>query len=144
MKSIIRPTSGKEFLQIIKIARNVQPYLPFEEVALIKLVSIASIMVVSNHLPVNFISEELSIFKKKYYPFGFKENDKNLTYEQRQVVYSFCDKPQLRITYKYQPIEKEAFVMTCRACRDYLYNGLTEVAEKKFIDKLISIGYLLK
>lgn len=124
--------SAKQYYQFVRFARETQPYLPFKEVAFIKLTSIAAAFctVVSQtggtENETARTKELLQTFKNKYYHYGFKINDGLLTKDQYQALLPFryprFHRPCEGVL-PYDPIEKIAFIRLWRSCYWYLRNN---------------------
>ncbi len=128
----VQAISAKEYNQFCQIASMTQPYLRFEESAFCKLVDIATSMIRSG-LNSQSAKEILLKYKEKYYPFGFTENmNKPYMTDCRRFLY-----PRIKPNFEhYTLIEMDVFIMTYRACKQFIYSGLTNESTEELFRKI--------
>ena len=118
----------KQHVQLSALCREFQPYMPFEEVVFLKLVSAARIYCVTG-------------IKNKYYFNGIKPNGKVLDDKHYHIINNYIPRvktPELGINdiRTYKPIEKVLFMKLVRACRDFMRAKMSKDAEPAFFEKL--------
>ncbi len=120
------PLLCNQHYQLIVFARKTQPYLPFKEIAFIELIKICALYCNrfwwNENGPVDSLKQDLQKFKQKYYPYGFKLNNKSLDSEQYKMLYRLRN-PRFKMggfPEPYNPMEKIAFVKIQRACYKWL------------------------
>jgi hypothetical protein len=139
------PMSEKEYMQFLAFARKTQSILNFQESSFCKLVDIVSYYISNGFIPgrnndLPLLKADLNKFRMKYYPFAFRENH-NPIYSEGISVYKA---PRMKsYMFDYNSIELDAFIMTYRACRNYIYGNFSEESEKKLIDKMVAISCIL-
>jgi hypothetical protein len=128
----VQAISAKEYNQFCQIASTTQPYLRFEESAFCKLVDIITSMIRSGS-DNQSAKDKLLKYKEKYYPFGFKENmNRPYMIDCRRFLY-----PRIKPNYEhYTLIEMDVFVMVYRACKQYIYSGLTNKSAEELLSKV--------
>lgn len=141
----------KQEIQLIRLCKEFQPYLPFDEIVFMELVSAAREYCDSSVFPfINdkdkrfqelFIGKNVSKIKSKYYFCGFKSSNKPLTTEQLIMLNRYI--PRVKVPNfgfnnmrTYKPIEKVLFIKIVRACRDYMRAKMNKDAETAFFGKL--------
>lgn len=143
-KAIVSLT-GKQMAQLVSISSKVQPYLPFEEVVFARLLKLALTFIHGWMNAESFFREDLAKFNAKYYSRGFKVNTHELTGKQINEIFKSYHSPRMIEFMKpYQSIEREAFVMTFRACKQYMITGCTKESEDMLIERLKEIKDILK
>lgn len=142
----IEPLTIKQYVQLFKDSKLVQPYLPFKEVALLELVKISAKAILNVSGTFQGLGGDLSRFKRKFYPYGFKPNGRPLTDEQCNVVHRYFYPRMTFITIftPYNPIERDAFVMVVRACKRYILSGMDDEAEKALKERLSQIADIIR
>ena len=141
----------KQEVQIIRLCKEFQPYLPFDEIVFMELVSAAREYCDGSVFPFFsdkdkrfqelFIGKNVSKIKSKYYFCGFKSPNKPLTTKQYIMLNKYI--PRVKIPSfgfndmrTYRPIEKVLFIKIIRACRDYMRAKMSKEAEATFFEKL--------
>lgn len=141
----------KQEVQLIRLCEEFQPYLPFDEIVFMELVSAAREYcdgsVFSFFSDKNrrfqelFIGKNVSKIKGKYYFCGFKSPNKPLTTKQLIMLNRYI--PRVKVPSfgfndmrTYRPIEKVLFIKIVRACRDYMRAKMSKEAEEVFFEKL--------
>lgn len=142
---------GKQDVQLLKLCTEFQPYMPFDEVVFLQLVSAARVYCDRSIYPFQddkekrfnnlLIGELVAKVKGKYYFNGIKSNNKRLTNRHFQIIHSYVPRvktPTLGINdmRTYKPIEKVLFMKLIRACRDFLRAKMSKDAEPAFFEKL--------
>lgn len=128
----VQAISAKEYNQFCQIASMVQPYLRFEESAFCKLVDII-ISIIRSGLDNQSAKEILLKYREKYYPFGFKENmNRPYMIDCRRFLH-----PRIKSGYDhYTLIEMDVFIMVYRACKQFIYSGLTNESAEELLGKI--------
>lgn len=143
--------SAKQHFQLMELCKEFQPYMPFDEVVFLQLVSAARVYCDKSNYP--FQNEKEERFKNllvndmtakvrgKYYFNGIKSNGKILTDNQYRTIYNYTPRvktPTLGVNdmRTYKPIEKVLFMKLIRACRDFLRAKMSKDAEPVFFEKL--------
>lgn len=141
----------KQEVQLIRLCKEFQPYLPFDEIVFMELVSAAreycdgSVFSFfsdkDKRFQELFIGKNVSKIKSKYYFCGFKSPNKPLTTKQYIMLNRYI--PRVKIPsfgfndmQTYRPIEKVLFIKIVRACRDYMRAKMSKDAEAAFFEKL--------
>lgn len=135
-----------QYVQLVRTSKLVQPYLPFKEVAFLELVKISAKAILNASGTLQGLGGDLSRFKRKFYPYGFKPNGRPLTEEQHKVLERYYY-PRMTFTpifTPYNPIEREAFVMVVRACKRYMLSGMDDEAEKVLKERLSQIADIIR
>lgn len=136
--------TGKQMTQLTNISAKAQPYLPFEEVVFAQLLKLAFTFIRSWMNAESFFRKDLAKFNDKYYSRGFKVNTHELTGYQLSELFALFLRPRIIEFMKpYQPIERDAFVMTFRAYKRYMITGRTKESEDILLEKLKEIKNLL-
>lgn len=143
--------SDDQLYQMVVLAGEVQPYLPFKNVALFDLIRISyhhclslrgfKVEKMNDHE--QFYSE-VKTFLRKYYPDGFKKNTRCLSMEQLKVVRSYQSPRFNGGLSEYDPIELIAFLKTMRACRDFLFSKQEQSDYSVFAEKLVTVAIMMK
>lgn len=136
----------KQTCQLMTICRTSQSYLPFEEVSFLKLLEEGYRYIQRCKYPSTRkeLNEALVAFNAKYYPFGFKRNNKDRLANGHFKEVSKYTSPRMRsYDLTYSQIERPAFVMLMRACRDYVFSNRDESAEEVLVSKLQKIANVL-
>lgn len=141
----------KQHVQLSALCREFQPYMPFEEVVFLKLVSAARIYCDKSkygyYAEKEFRFQSLLMndlvtgIKNKYYFNGIKPNGKVLDDKHYHIINNYIPRvktPELGINdiRTYKPIEKVLFVKLVRACRDFMRAKMSKDAEPAFFEKL--------
>ena len=145
------PLSGDQWCQLLSFTRRTQPYLPFKDLAFVELIDICALYCNrvwwNENGPVDSLKRDLQKFKQKYYPYGFKINNKSLDSGQYKILYRLRS-PRFRMAGgfpdPYNPMEKIAFVKTQRACYRWLTSLESEQSTDEFINKLGIIAMLIR
>lgn len=141
----------KQEVQLIRLCEEFQPYLPFDEIVFMELVSAAREYCDSSAFTFYsdknrrfqelLIEKNVSKIKSKYYFCGFKSPNKPLTQRQHIMLNRYI--PRVKVPHfgfndmrTYRPIEKVLFIKIIRACRDYMRAKMSEKAEAAFFEKL--------
>lgn len=141
---VIEGLTGKQMGQLVNISAKAQPYLPFEEVVFVRLLKLAFKFIHGWMNEESFFRKDLDKFNGKYYSRGFKVNNHNLTsYQLSELFTSFLRPRMIEFMKPYQPIERDAFVMTFRACKHYMITGRTKESEDVLIERLKEIKNIL-
>lgn len=136
----------KQVCQLVVICRTTQPHLPFEETSFLKLLEEGYRYI--QRFKYSSTREELKKaligFNAKYYPFGFKRNNKGKLEDRHyREILSYTHPRMKAYDLAYNQIERPAFVMLMRACRDYIFSGRDEKAEEVLVNKLNRIANVL-
>lgn len=141
---VIGCLTGKQMSQLADISAKTQPYLPFTEVAFVRLLKLAFTFIHSWCNAELFFRKDLDKFNAKYYGKGFKVNTHELTsYQLSELFTSFHYPRMIEFMKPYQPIERDAFVMMFRACKRYMITGRTKESEDLLIERLKEIKSIL-
>lgn len=141
----------KQEVQLIRLCKEFQPYLPFDEIVFMELVSAAREYCDCSAFPFFsdkdrrfqelFIEKNVSKIKSKYYFCGFKSPNKPLTQRQIHMLNRYI--PRVKVPKfgfndmrTYRPVEKVLFIKIVRACRDYMRAKMSKKAEPAFFEKL--------
>lgn len=141
----------KQKVQLIHWCKEFQPYLPFDEIVFMELVSAARAYCDGSVYPFFsdkkkrfeelFIGEKVSKIKSKYYFCGLKSPNKSLRRNQLIMLDRYI--PRVKVPSlgfndirTYKPIEKVLFIKIIRACRDYMRAKMSKEAEAAFFEKL--------
>lgn len=143
--------SDDQYYQMVTLASEVQPYLPFKNVALFDLIKISYYHCISlRSSKVKDMNDheqfysEVNTFLRKYYPDGFKKNSRCLSQDQLRIVRSH-QSPRLNGGLsEYDPIELIAFIKTMRACRDFLFSIQEQSDYLIFAEKLVTVAIMMK
>jgi hypothetical protein len=144
--------SDKQYIQLLNLVCRTQSYLPFPESQLVTLVEGSSkfcLRFECTSIDWNKrFKEGLEGFKRKYYLDGFKENKGLFGYQRSGAIKEFLKQNNIRFlfhwkTTPYQPIERVALIKTVRACRDYIYSGMTDEGADKLIENLNDIRHMV-
>lgn len=143
--------NDKQQIQLLKLCEEFQPYMPFDEVVFLELISAARIYCDRKYYPFQDNKEKrfqnllmnnlVTKIKGKYYFNGIKSNSKILSHNHCRIIYSYTPRvktPTLGINdiRTYEPIEKILFMKLVRACRDFLRSKMSKEAESTFFEKL--------
>ena len=151
MKTNIYNTSidcltGKQMAQLANFSKKSQPYLPFEEVVFVRLLKLGWAFIFNR----GWCNAESSLrgnlvnFNNKYYNRGFKINTHELTDNQIVELFTSFTRPRMKeFTKRYDPIERDAFVMMFRAFKRYMITGRTKESEDVLIERLRVIVNIL-
>ena len=140
----------KQEVQLIRLCKEFQPYLPFDEIVFMELVSAAREYCDGSMFPFlgdkgkrsqEVVGKSVSKIKGKYYYCGFKSPNKPLSATQLVMLHRYVPRvkmPSLGFNdmRTYRPIEKVLFVKIVRACRDYMRAKMSKEAEESFFEKL--------
>lgn len=141
----------KQEVQLIRLCKEFQPYLPFDEIVFMELVSAAREYCDGSVFPFFsdknrrfqelFIGKNVSKIKSKYYYCGFKSPNKPLLATQLVMLHRYV--PRVKVPSlgfndmrTYRPIEKVLFIKIVRACRDYMRAKMSKDAEASFFERL--------
>lgn len=140
----------KQEVQLIRLCKEFQPYLPFDEIVFMEIVSVAREYCDGNVFPFlgdkgkrfqEVVGKNMSKIKSKYYFCGFKSPNKPLTTKQLIMLNRYI--PRVKVPSfgfndmrTYRPIEKVLFIKIVRACRDYMRAKMSKEAEVAFFEKL--------
>lgn len=140
----------KQEVQLIRLCKEFQPYLPFDEIVFMELVSAAREYCDGSVFPFfsdkgkrfqEIVGKSVSKIKGKYYFCGFKSSNKPLSATQLVMLHRYVPRvkmPSLGFNdmRTYRPIEKVLFVKIVRACRDYMRAKMSKDAEAVFFERL--------
>lgn len=140
------PLSDKQRWQLLAFASKTQSYLPFNEVTFLELINLTINVCCSFKYHSGIESKfrnDLALFRQKYYPHGFKVNNRFMNNSKYSTVLSL-KRPRFALgldrTFVYRPIETIAFIMAQRACYRYIISEDNEENIQRFIDKLKQIA----
>lgn len=143
--------SSKQYIQLIKLCKEFQPYMPFDEVVFLQLVSATRVYCDRGNYPFRddkkarfqslLMDDLVAKVKSKYYFNGIKPNNKPLTNNFYRIINSYTARVKtatlgINDIRMYNPIEKVLFVKLVRACRDFLRDKMSKEAEPAFFEKL--------
>lgn len=150
--SVFESLSYKQYLQLVDLCKEFQPYLPFDEVVFLELVTVARIYCDKNMFPFRGNTKEerfqkiltddyLKRIKGKYYFNGIKTNKNELSIQHLTKIRRYVPRVKMpsfgyNDPRNYRPIEKILFVKIVRACRDFMRARMSKKAEQAFFDKL--------
>ena len=152
MKKNIRYSSyedlnTKQFIQLLRLCKEFQPYILFEDVVFLEFIEAVRKYCDSSFCPFckdkerfdGLLMGNLNKIKAKFYFNGIKANKKNLT--NRQVDYIAKYIPRIKVpTFAaldgYRPVEKVLFLKVVRACRDFMRAKMSKDAETLFFEQL--------
>nr|DAN18511.1 MAG TPA: hypothetical protein [Bacteriophage sp.] len=143
--------SFKQNLQLLKLCKEFQPYMPFNEVVFLELVSVARIYCDKSNF--GYYSEKefrfqsllmkdfVTVIKNKYYFNGIKPNGRVLDNNHYRIINNYIPRVKtatlgINDIRTYKPIEKVLFMKLVRACRDFLRTKMSKEAEPVFFEKL--------
>ncbi len=143
--------SISQYVQLLNLCKEFQPYMPFDELAFLELVSAARIycdksdygyysdkeLRFQNLLIDNLIAK----IKSKYYFNGIKSNKNELNRNHCRIINNYIPRVKtatlgINDIRTYKPIEKVLFVKLVRACRDFMRAKMGKDAEPAFFEKL--------
>lgn len=143
--------SDDQFYQMVVLASEVQPYLPFKNVALFDLIKISYYHSISlRNSKVEDMNDhkrfysDVKTFLRKYYPDGFKKNTRRLSNEQLKIVKTYQSPRFDGGLSDYDPVELIAFIKTMRACRDFLFSKQEQQDYSDFAEKLVTVAIMMK
>lgn len=143
--------SMKQRFQLIKLCREFQPYMPFDEVVFLELVSATRVYCDRSVYPFQndkekrfhnlLINDWIAKVKGKYYFNGIKSNGKILENSHYRIINSYTPRVKtsafgINDIRTYKPIEKVLFVKLIRACRDFMRAKMSKEAEAALFEKL--------
>lgn len=142
--------TSKQEAQLMHLCEEFQPYLPFNEIVFMELVTAAREYCDSSLYPFLydkgerfrelFINRNALRIKSKYYSFGFTASNKHkpLSPEQITMLYKYVPRVQIPCLGGAQPspAEKVLFIKIVRACRDYLRSRMSKEAETILFQRL--------
>lgn len=147
----LQAMSDDQYYQMVVLASEVQPYLPFKNVALFDLIRISCYHCISlRNLKVEKMNDheqfysEVNTFLRKYYPDGFKKNSRRLSPEQLKIVKTYRSPRFNGGLSEYDPIELIAYIKTMRACRDFLFSKQKQQDYSDFAEKLVTVAIMMK
>ena len=140
----------KQEAQLMRLCEEFQPYLPFNEIVFMELVTAAREYCDSSLYPFLhdkskrfqelFINRNVSRIKSKYYSFGFTAPNKPKHLSPKQITILYRYVPCVRIpclcSVQPNPLEKVLFIRIVRACRDYLRSRMSKEAESILFQRL--------
>lgn len=140
--------SIKQWVQLLNLCKEFQPYMPFEDVVFLEVITAAREYCSYGMYPYHnecskrfeaILMKNIIKIKAKYYFNGIRSNSKNLTSRQ----FNYMDKyiPRVKIAAfeplaGYKPVEKVLFLKIVRACRDFMRAKMSKEAEPAFKEKL--------
>ena len=139
--------SVKQFFQLLKLCREFQPYLPFDDIVFLEVVGAAREFCSYGMYPFYsgnqrfemILMKNINKIKAKYYFNGIKPNDKNLTISQINYLDKYIPRVKL-VTFGaldgYRPVEKVLFLKIVRACGEFMRAKMSKDAEQAFYEKL--------
>ena len=139
--------SVKQFFQLLKLCREFQPYLPFDDIVFLEVVTAARGFCDYAMYPLVrgdqrfevILMRDINKIKGKYYFNGIKPNDKNLTARQINYLDKYIPRVKL-VTFGaldgYRPVEKVLFLKIVRACGEFMRAKMSKDAEQVFCEKL--------
>jgi hypothetical protein len=134
MQTTILCLSDKQQLQLVKLSEKTQSFISSDSVTFIELLHLS---INSSYEP--YLKNEIRKFKEKYYPKGYRENNKLLHSRQIQIISKY-NKPRFNSFYlPYKDIEKTSFLRAARACRDYLFSTMNEDDTNKLVQRIIAL-----
>ncbi len=141
----------KQLTQLISLCREFQPFMPFEELAFLDLVSASKIFCDAGvygafdnkerRFKELLIGKYVTEIKSKYYFNGFKRNNRPLSRDQTKKIVNYSTRVRATVfgyndMRTYKPIEDVLFVKIVRACRDFMRSKMSKEAEAIFFEKL--------
>lgn len=141
----------KQQLQLVRLCKEFQPYMSFNEVVFLELVSATRVYCDRSVYPFKdnkekrfrniLINDLIAKVKGKYYFNGIKPNGKILENNHYRIINSYVPRVKtaslgINDIRTYRPIEKVLFVKLVRACRDFLRAKMSKEAEQEFFEKL--------
>ncbi|MBT9923588.1 hypothetical protein [Bacteroides uniformis] len=141
----------KQQLQLIRLCEEFQPYMPFNEVVFLELVSATRVYCDRSVYPFQddkekrfrniLMNDLIAKVKGKYYFNGIKPNGKLLENVRYRTIHSYVPRVKtaslgINDVRTYRPIEKVLFVKLVRACRDFLRAMMSKEAEQEFFERL--------
>ena len=142
--------TSKQEAQLMRLCEEFQPYLPFNEIVFMELVTAAREYCDSSLYPFLqdkskrfqelFINRNVSRIKSKYYSFGFTAPNQPRPLSPKQITMLYKYVPRVRIPClggaQPSPAEKVLFIKIVRACRDYLRYRMSKEAETIIFQRL--------
>lgn len=139
------------------LCEEFQPYLPFNEIVFMELVTAAREYCDSSLYPFLYDKGERfrELFnrnalriKSKYYSFGFTASNKPQPLNPKQITMLYRYVPRVQIpclgSAQPSPTEKVLFIKIVRACRDYLRARMSKEAETILFQRLSLIFDAMK
>lgn len=139
--------SVKQWVQLLNLCREFQPYTHFEDVVFLEVITAAReycsfgrcLFRKDDERFDDLLMGKLKQIKAKYYFNGIKPNKSELT--NRQINYMNKYIPRVIIPFfepleGYRPVEKVLFLKIVRACRDFMMAKMSKDAEPAFKEKL--------
>lgn len=150
--------TSKQEAQLMHLCEEFQPYLPFNEIVFMELVTAAREYCDSSLYPFLhnkskrfqelFINRNVSRIKSKYYSFGFTASNKPKPLNTKQITMLYRYVPRVQIPClggaQPSPVEKVLFIKIVRACRDYLRARMSKEAETILFQRLSLIFDAMK
>lgn len=143
--------SDDQYYQMVVLARESQSYLPFKNVALFDLIRISYYHCISlRNSKVKDMDDheqfysDVNTFLRKYYPDGFRKNNRCLSPEQLKIVKGYRSPRFNGGLSEYDPIELIAYIKTMRACRDFLFSKQEQADYSVFAEKLVTVAIMMK
>ena len=148
--NMIDRLTTKQEAQLVRLCEEFQPYLPFDEIVFMELVTAAREYCDSSLYPFLcdkgkrfqelFINRNALRIKSKYYSFGFTASNKPKHLSPKQITILYRYVPCVRIpclcSVQPSPLEKVLFIRIVRACRDYLRAKMSKEAETILFQRL--------
>lgn len=139
----------KQYIQLMKLCKEFQPYEKFDEVVFLKVITAARAYCDLGIFPFYtdkerrfnklFIGEHVKNIRDRYYFDGIKPNGRHM--ESAQYVQIRNYKPVISVSAlrwgnDRPPIETVLFVKVVRACRDYMRSRMSKDAEPRLRERL--------
>lgn len=154
---MIERLTSKQEAQLMHLCEEFQPYLPFNEIVFMELVTAAREYCDSSLYPFLYDKGERfrELFnrnalriKSKYYSFGFTASNKPQPLNPKQITMLYRYVPRVQIpclgSAQPSPTEKVLFIKIVRACRDYLRARMSKEAETILFQRLSLIFDAMK
>lgn len=136
--------SLKQYCQLRALCKSTQSYLPHKGVTFLALMyTVRDISRYYAFTP-DMLTERLKQFKDKYYPYGFKYNNRELSSEQIGFFRKRAQRPVFT-PFALSPatdLEVVEFVMVMRACKNYIKAGMTDEAAMTLYHRMAAINHI--
>jgi len=151
----IEPLSEKQWIQLYKYCREFQPYTNTAEVVFERVITAAREFCDKSVYPfrgatarerfdVFLINDLIKRIKSKYFFNGIKYRNGELKDGQIRLIRWYLEYPVVRIkklgyVNQYDSTERDLFMKTVRACRDFMREKMSRDAENAFYEKLLKV-----
>ena len=144
----IEPLDNKQHEQLINLCSEFQPYTKVEEVVFLEVIKAVKefcdygyylfIEGEKHRFDTLLIEKSIARIKKRYFFTGIKYANRELTNDQYQKTLNAS--PTMRWNpFTYKPAERELYMKTVRACRDFMRAKMSKQAEHAFFEKVFVI-----